>query len=159
MVDGQRREDEVERAVRERLLDPLHEQLCVLEPRLVQHLRALVDADQVRGGMDDAHRPRGDAGTGPELEHLLDREPIRRGRNLSLQLVEAGDPPHHLVVTRRLEMELAHAKRSRSFGSTSAQNCSRKRRWSSPGAWKTRWSKPRPTYQPIFSTTSSGSFE
>ena len=27
------------------------------------------------------------------------------------------------------------------------------------GAWKTRWSKPRPTYQPILSTTSSGSFE
>ena len=36
-------------------------------------------------------------------------------------------------------------KRSLSFGTTSPQNWSRKRSWSSPGAWKTRWSKPSAT--------------
>ena len=36
-------------------------------------------------------------------------------------------------------------KRSLSFGTTSRQNWSRNRSWSSPGAWKTRWSKPSAT--------------
>ena len=36
----------------------------------------------------------------------------------------------------------SRAKRALSFGTTSRQNWSRKRSWSSPGAWKTSWSNP-----------------
>lgn len=46
---------------------------------------------------------------------------------------------------------------ARSFGTTSSVSCPRKRSWSSPGPWNTRWFSPASRYGRICSIASSGS--
>src|SRR5690606_25429097 len=67
--------------------------------------------------------------------------------------LEAGE----IGRVRAGEVVLVTHARARSRGSRSDVNRSRKRFWSCPGAWKTRWLRPASTYFLTCSTASSGS--
>jgi hypothetical protein len=71
VVHREHRHDEVERARRQRVLEPCDPQVGVRErrPRRGQHLRARVDADQRDSRVVRQHARRRLARAGAELEH------------------------------------------------------------------------------------------
>src|SRR3954452_23855994 len=99
MVDGECREDEVEGALRKRILEARDAQLldsARLEhvARALEHRRALVDPDQPRGRVHREDAPGGLPRTGPQLE---------RAPNLGFTC-RLGGPLLELLVARELGM-------------------------------------------------------
>lgn len=91
MVDGERRDDEVERTVGQPILEPGDPELDAVlgqyGARAVEHLAARVDADEHRPGMDRQHAARRLAGSCSELERALGGGPGRAGSFLLEALV------------------------------------------------------------------------
>lgn len=96
VVDGECRDDEVEWAGREIILEPRDQKgVDPVGGKLVacslQHLGAGVDARQSRRGVEFEHSPRGFARPGAEIEDTAHGDADRRAGQTFLQLVVAGD--------------------------------------------------------------------
>src|SRR5215211_1424812 len=90
VVDGEAGDDEVERALRQRVLEPCDAQVS-LHVGGCQHRLALIDSDETGSRVAFEHRPRSDPCADAELEQVSDLHAFGRGGGLFLQLVEHGD--------------------------------------------------------------------
>ncbi len=110
VVDGERGEDEVERALGQRVAQVLQAQVGAGQVGRREHVLAGVDAGQLRVRMACEHAPRGDARPGPQLEHPPRVDALGRARQLVLHAVVVGHlRADHLEVAVRIPVELPHA--------------------------------------------------
>jgi hypothetical protein len=112
VVDGERGIDEVERACRERILEPGKAKVRLGESRAraFEHLGARVDRDEPCIGMHLADAARGLAGANAELEHVLDFEPFGRRSRPVLQLTIGRHLRKHVLQVRLgVPVPLRHA--------------------------------------------------
>ena len=110
------------------------ERAAVIGGRESAHVATGAEAAAVAHEQDGARPFRIERGEG--LDREWERLPVQRGVAAAADL----DPQHPPLV----DHGIAHA-RARSLGSTSSLNWVRKRSWSWPGPWNTRWLSPAST--------------
>jgi hypothetical protein len=114
-VHRQRRDHEIERSVWEGILEPGDPELSTGKrlSSVLEHVVALVDADEPSAGVNREDALRGDSRAGAEIE---DRPRVQPGSRLRHRVLEAVVPrhltSHQLEIRVRMEVELvAHARR------------------------------------------------
>ncbi len=111
MVDGERRDDEVERSRRQRVLEPAQVELGRRQSfaRAGEHRLVGVDRSPARIRMLREHASRRLAGADAELERRAHVETVRRRRDALLQLDVPGNVrEHQLEVRIRIPVDVRH---------------------------------------------------
>ena len=108
-MDGEARDDEVERAVGQRVGELGAAEVGALDVDGGEHARAAVETEEVRARMAPEHAPRRLARAEAELEDLTRLDPFRGRGGLLLQLVVERDLlVHELEEVLGRELETAH---------------------------------------------------
>ena len=109
MVNGERRDHEIERSLGKLVLQPRDAQIGRRDnlARDVEHPVALVDTDQPRRRMAPGHMTQRLAGAGTKVENRVGGNFARGLGHDLLELVVVGHlGPHHLEIGTGIEMKL-----------------------------------------------------